>query len=215
MLSSLKKSSSEKASGAGLSAWHPNFRNFDRLPDTKVVRTSFFINGVAILIATTLAIYTGYREFGLRTLTSDVLDAKAVAVENKPMSDQAIALYGKFKAEEQKVAALQAFLAPNKIIFSDLVLKLGGDLPPLISLNGIDYKGDVVVLRGGIEGAADEASGLAALYVDKLRTSSNLGEVFNAVTLTSISRDPGSGLIRFEIEMKANSAVANAKGSKK
>jgi hypothetical protein len=89
------------------------------------------------------------------------------------------------------------------------------DLPPLISLNTIDYKSDVVVLRGGIEGAADEASGLAALYVEKLRASSGYGEIFNAVTLTSISRDPGSGLIRFEIEMKANPVVANIRGEKK
>ena len=27
-------------------AWHPNFRNYEKLPDIKVVRTAFFVNGV-------------------------------------------------------------------------------------------------------------------------------------------------------------------------
>ena len=50
MLSLLKKK--PDAAAANLTpAWHPNFRNFERLPDTKVVRTTFFINGGAIAVA--------------------------------------------------------------------------------------------------------------------------------------------------------------------
>jgi hypothetical protein len=212
---SLKKSSSEKTAGSGSSAWHPNFRNFERLPDTKVVRTSFFINGMAVLVATALTIYVGYREFGLRTLASDVEGAQSIVDENKSASDQAVALYGKFQAEEKKVAALRDFLAPAKFVVSDLILKFGANLPPFINLNSIEYKPTSVVLTGGIEGAADEASGRAAAYVDALRISPDFKELFETVTLSTIARDPGSGLIRFEIEMKIKPATPPVKGAKK
>ena len=36
-------------------AWHPNLRNVENLPDTKVVRTAFFVNGFAMLVAVSLA----------------------------------------------------------------------------------------------------------------------------------------------------------------
>ena len=43
-LSLTKKSDAQSAVAP---VWHPNFRNFERLPDTKVVRTTFFVNTAA------------------------------------------------------------------------------------------------------------------------------------------------------------------------
>lgn len=214
MLSSLKKTS-DKAVGSGGRAWHPNFRNFERLPDTKAVRTSFFINGVAVLVAITLAIYTGYSEFGLHTVKADADAAQQSATESKPASDQAVQLYGKFQAEEKKVQALNDFLAVSPIVVSDLILKLGSGLPPRITINVIDYRGTSVGLRGGIEGAAEEASGLAAAYVETLRKNEEWKSQFETITLINLARDPGTGLIRFEIDMQFKSAAAKAKGGKK
>jgi hypothetical protein len=42
-------------------AWHPNLRIVEQLPDTKVVRTAFFVNGAAMLVAIALALYLGTR----------------------------------------------------------------------------------------------------------------------------------------------------------
>ena len=44
MLSLLKKKP-DAAAANQTPAWHPNFRNFERLPDTQVVRPTFFVNG--------------------------------------------------------------------------------------------------------------------------------------------------------------------------
>ena len=41
------------------------FRKYEKLPDIKVVRTAFFINGFAALIAIALIVWTGLREFDL------------------------------------------------------------------------------------------------------------------------------------------------------
>ena len=47
MLSLLKKKSD--AAAPAVPAWHPNFRDYEKLPDVKVVRTAFFINAAAIV----------------------------------------------------------------------------------------------------------------------------------------------------------------------
>ena len=48
MLPLLKKKTKAASSAPQMPAWHPSFRNYERLPDIKVVRTVFFVNAVAI-----------------------------------------------------------------------------------------------------------------------------------------------------------------------
>ena len=57
MLSLLKKKS-EAAAAPTVPAWHPNFRNYEKLPDLKVVRTAFFVNGAAIFMIDSARGYT-------------------------------------------------------------------------------------------------------------------------------------------------------------
>jgi len=64
MLSLTKKSDAQVASPL----WHTNFRNFERLPDTKVVRTTFFINTAAVALTLGLLLWLGYREYHLYNL---------------------------------------------------------------------------------------------------------------------------------------------------
>ena len=55
MLPFLKKKSEASAAPA-VPNWHPNFRNFEKLPDIKVVRTAFFVNGAAVSVALALGL---------------------------------------------------------------------------------------------------------------------------------------------------------------
>lgn len=217
MLPSLKKPSDKPA--AALPAWHPNFRNFDRLPDTKAVRTAFFVNGLAVFVALSLAIYTGYREYRLHVLVQQHEDARRVIADSRDGSDRAVALYRKFQEEEKKVAALAAFMAPSRLLVSDFLLQLGASQPPVIKLSGVEYRPLAVLLRGSIEGAPDEASGHAAAYVDSLKAHPDFIPLFETVNLMNIVRDPGTGQLRFEIEMKFKSndkpAAPAAKGGRK
>lgn len=182
-------------------AWHPNFRNFERLPDTKAVRTTFFTNGLAILVAVSLSIYVIYRETALAALDSDIKAAAEVIVANKPASDQAVALFKKFQAEEKKVQELQQFLSTSKLSFSELLLQLGTSLPATFKLYGVDYRPAGVTLRGGINASSEEGAGMAAAYVEDLKKNPYFGDRFE-ITLPGIVRDPATAQIRFEISMK-------------
>ena len=77
MLSLLKKKSDADAAEA-LPAWHPNFRNYQKLPDIKVVRTAFFVNGVAIFVALSLGIYLGFKEWQLYLVKDQINAATSI-----------------------------------------------------------------------------------------------------------------------------------------
>jgi hypothetical protein len=214
MLSSLKKRS-DKSSAVVVPAWHPNFRNVATLPDTKAVRTSFFINVLAVFAAATLGIYAGYKEYDLRLLQADTNQVRSDVQASKSANDKAVALYGKFKDEERKVADLQAFLSISKIKFSDFVLQVGAFLPPEIILTSVDYRAAGVTLRGGIGGAPDEASGRAVEYVEGLRKNPAFSAIFDPITLTNIVRDPGTSRMQFVIDLTFKGSVTKPAGGAK
>lgn len=213
MLQSLKKSSDPSSSGL-VSAWHPNFRNVERLPDTKVVRTAFFLNGMAVSVAVALAIYAGYSEYGLSALRAETENAQNAIQANKPASDQAVALFKKFQEEERKIFALRDFLAPTRFAFSDFILHLGDGLPQAVKIYSIDSKSNGVILRGGIDGTPDEASGRAIAYVEDLKKNETVSKLFESVSLTNIVRDPTSGRMQFVIDLKLKAPGKTSQGKK-
>jgi hypothetical protein len=213
MLSSLKKTS-DKSAASLVPPWHPNFRNFERLPDTKAVRTTFFVNGIAILATVSLAIYFIYNEVERSTLISDLEAAKVIVSERKPLSDSGIVQYKKFQEEEKRVQELQAFLSAPKIEVSELLIELGSSLPPATVLTAVEYRAAGVMIRGGIGGSAEEGAGKAVAYVEQIRKHPYFSTYFDPVVLSSIVRDPGTGEMRFEIDLTFK-APALAKGGKK
>jgi hypothetical protein len=214
-MSSLLKKFSPKVPTVEKPAWHPNFRVVERLPDTKPVRTVFFINGAAVLITLSLMILTVVREIKIYNLQEEAIVAQRVIAENKPASTQAIALFRKFQDQEKGVVALQQFLSVGKLVVSDFILHMGSTLPPGIHLNSIDYKPTSIVLRGEISGAADEASGMAYNYIDMLRKDKELSKTFDAIVLNSILKDASTSRIRFEAGLRFKVVGTKAQGGTK
>src|SRR5215207_3033375 len=127
MLSLLKKKSNADDAPA-LPAWHPNFRNYQKLPDIKVVRTAFFVNGVAILVVLSLGAYLGFREWHLRTLSVQIAEVESQIQRDKRGSEQAVALFKKFQTEEAKILEVDTFMKAKPAV-SVLILRLAETLP--------------------------------------------------------------------------------------
>ena len=87
---SLSKKSDEQADVEPL--WHPDFRNVERLPDTKVVRTTFFINTAAIATTLALIMWLGYREFHIRTHDHQIAEAEHQIDTNSRQNKEALRL---------------------------------------------------------------------------------------------------------------------------
>lgn len=201
MLSLLKKKSEADAAPA-VPSWHPNFRNYEKLPDIKVVRTAFFINGASILVAVSLAIFLGFKEWQLRVVKSQVAQAQAEIDRNKRASDQAIGLFKKFQTEETKINEVDTFMK-SKPLVSELLVHLARTLPSNIAIDLFDLRETGLTLRLSVRGEAVAASGYATAYLEQLRADKELLKQFEEVTFTSTPmRNPATGRMTLEFLLR-------------
>ena len=204
MLSLTKKSDAQPVAAP---LWHANFRNFERLPDTKVVRTTFFVNTAAIAATVCLLLWLGFREYHIYSLGEQIADAQRQIDSNTKQNNEAIRLTKIFADEEKKMLEAVAYRR-SSISPAEFITSLGASLPKEISIESLDARmndasGATYVLKGLVAGTPDQASGAASRYVDMLRSHPRLGAVFDPITLTNLNRDASSGFLSFEIVMKA------------
>ncbi len=201
MLSLLKKKSDASAAPA-VPSWHPNFRNFEKLPDTKVVRTAFFINGAAISVALALGIYFGLQEWRLRGVKAQIAEEDRKIEKNKKPSDQAVALFKKFTAQESRTNEVDVFIK-SKPQVSVLLMRLGETLPANIAIDNIDLRDTGMLLRMSIRGAPEIASGYATAYRDQLAADKQLTMLFDEVAFTATpALNPTTGRLVVEFMFK-------------
>jgi len=186
--------------------WHPNFRNYERLPDTKVVRTTFFINAASIAVAALLLLLVAKREYHIHELNQVVAQAEAEINSNQKQNNEAIRLSGIFADEQKKMADVEAF-ARTPLSPLDFVLQLGATLPKEIQIETADIRtgeplNSQCIIRGFVAGTKDQASGTVSAYLDTLRTAPKFSSAFDNVSLVSLNTDQRTGLLSFEIIMK-------------
>lgn len=199
MLSKKKKKKSNATSG-GIPAWHLDFRDPSRLPDVKPIRTSFFVNGISVLLAAFVLMNFAKQEFALFNLRSQVTEWEAQIESDGISSSAAVQSFRKFQEEEKKIKEVETFLA-TQITPSEFLLRLGEILPENIIIETIDWRKEDIGLRGTVSGAPDQASGYASNMVEVLTNDEHLGPIFSEVSLTSLARNPATGLLAMEIRM--------------
>ena len=205
MLPLLKKKPKTASAAPQMPAWHPTFRNYERLPDIKVVRTVFFVNGVAITVALAVLTIFIFKEYHYHSLCRQVADAQAQIDRDQRGSSQAVALFNKFQVEEKKILEVEAFLKTRPLL-SNLLLQIGQTLPKNVALSTFEIHDNGVVMRGTVRGAPELASGEASNYVEQLNRDVAIKALFGEVSLTSISRDSQTGRLSIELFLKFKGA---------
>ncbi len=203
MLSLLQKS--DQSAGSLAPAWHPNFRDHERLPDTKVVRTQFFVNFVAIAVAACLLLYFSYQEYRINSLGHQVADWQAQIDTNRKSSEQTVALAKKFADEEKKIDELNGFLK-QRLVLSQFLQHLGNSMPPNLAFDIVDVRDTGVDLRGIAAGTPDEASGHTSAYVEQLKQDKALNAIFEDVVLNRLERDQANGRLTFDVFLRFKGA---------
>jgi hypothetical protein len=205
MLSLKRKSDAQPAAAP---RWHTNFRNFERLPDTKVVRTAFFINTAAAAIALGALLWLGYQEYTNLNIREQIALAEADIEANKKQNAEATRLSKQFAEQIKKIdeAAVFAAIPISPVEYAHI---LGETMPPEILIDYLETRSvqpaaktaTVYQLRGRVAGSPDQASGVASEYVDTLRAHPRLSEVFEPINLNKINRDTSGGFLAFEISL--------------
>jgi len=200
MLSLTKKSDAQPVAAP---LWHTNFRNFERLPDTKVVRTTFFVNTAAITVAAGMLLWLASREMTNHGIQEQISEAQRLIAENQKQNADALRLSKNFADEEKKLAEAEAFVK-TPIASLEFVNRIGQTMPKAIVIDYLevrttDPKKAGVVLRGRVAGSPDQASGIANAYVDQLKADPSLTATFDPITLQRIDRNPNGAYMSFEV----------------
>lgn len=213
MLSLKRKSEAQTVAAP---RWHANFRNFERLPDTKVVRTAFFINTAAVAVAVAALLWVGNMEYTNYSIREQIALAESEIATNRQQNAEATRLSQQFVEETKKFDEAAAFM---RIPISPLEYAgiIGQTMPKEVVIDFLDTKtlGEnpnvptIYSLRGRVAGTPDQASGVASLYVDTLRAQPRLSEVFASINLDKINRDASGGFLAFEILLTVNPAAQN------
>jgi len=196
MALALKKKSD--ASVIVVPPWHPNLRIVENLPDTKVVRTAFFVNGAFMLVVILLTLYLGVQEWKLHEVNKQIADWQSQIDADSKQSDEDVALYTDFTLEEAKVDEVIEFVG-SKPKLSSIILRLGAITPKKIAFDSLDFKDGGFNIRATIKGAPDPATSDASAYLKQLRTDRVLGPMFHEVDLLTLVKNPTSGRMVMEI----------------
>jgi hypothetical protein len=215
MLSLLNKSGGDK-SGPRVIPWRPDFRDASSLPDTKTVRTHFFVNLVAASVTSALLIYVVQREFGVASLRESLADVDTRIAAATPLSEKAQAAYKLFQAEEAKFNESFAFVR-TPFRFHGFILHLGEIMPPGVAVRRIDHRGvdQAISLVGAVRGTDAAAGDVASNFVKQLQSDPALAQHFAAIELTNLGRNAQDSSLNLELlfTFKGNPALKG--GAKK
>jgi hypothetical protein len=181
--------------------WHPNFRNYQRLPDIKVVRTAFFINTVAVTIVVFFAAFLCMREYQLHSINVQIAEAQARIDRDKPGSDRMVESFKAFQAEERRLQAVSAFTGSRPAV-TPIILRLAETLPSSVALSLVDIREKGVTVRGVVRGSPDLAAGRANAYVDLLRKDKELSRFFDEVSLAGMNPNAVDGRLSIELNLR-------------
>jgi hypothetical protein len=206
----LSKKKSEVAAAAAVSSWHPNFRNYEKLPDIKVVRTAFFVNGAAIFVALALGVYAGSKQLQLNEFNTQIAEEQRKVNASKQASDQAIATFKKFQAEEAKFTEIDDFVK-SKPLVSVLWMRLGETVPANIAFDNLDLRSDGLAMRLSVRGDAVAASGYATAYLEQLKADKKLSYFSEFAFTSTPTRNPTSGRMAVEFILRPKVPTAGGK----
>jgi hypothetical protein len=185
--------------------WHTNFRNFDRLPDTKVVRTTFFINTAAIAVTLGLILWLGQREYTNYNLGVQKADAQRQIDSNQKQNAEALRLTKIFLEEQKKLNEVAAFIK-TPITPSEFIQLVAESLPKDILIEAADTritdsKNSVFQIRGRVAGNREKASGIASSYESALKAHPQLGKIFDPIKLNRLDPDASGEFMTFDISL--------------
>jgi hypothetical protein len=201
MLPLLKKSSPKREASQDL-AWHPDFRIRADLPDTKAVRTMFFLSTASVSVFTALLIFIAQREYNLAVLQDELRDTEAKIQISTGENAKLVKAYGLYQTEEKKFSEAQEFVK-HSFRLTDFMVLMGEIIPSGIKVTKIDFKGInqnlmVSITVNGVDAGATDA---ASNYIKLLREDKQLTKHFSGITLAKLNRNTVAGNLNVELSL--------------
>jgi len=120
-------------------SWRPDFRVVETLPDTKVIRTGFLLNFVAITLAAGALAAYGVKEYSLQNLVKEVNALEIQVKEGTPRNRQILDTNKRFRQSGEIVSEAVAFDS-QPVKFHEAIADVSAVLPEGMILTAIQLQ---------------------------------------------------------------------------
>ncbi len=170
------------------------------LPDVKVVRTSFFVNGCALVVTCALLIFFVYREYEIASVKDQVASWEERIAERGPQSEEVLELGREFAAEKTKVDELLGFVAAP-VSPSEFLAAVARTVPDRVVITRLSRRdveqGPRVALSGRVQGISEEATDILSAYERLFTEDDYFSRIVGDVDVTSVTRNPETDTLSF------------------
>ncbi len=127
--------------------WHPDFRITEELPDIKVVRTDFLVNGLALLLMLVLGVILAQRELKTIELNSQIESIRTELDTEAAENRANLALNKEFQEAMAKIEDLNRFYT-EPFLLHQFLAGLATQKPDDIRFSGITIDRSIVDAKG-------------------------------------------------------------------
>lgn len=206
MLQILKKQP-DSAKSAVFKAWHPDFRHAASLPDTKVIRTSFYINAIAGALALLLVGLTVQQEIAISEKNTELTTTKAEIAKYTVTNAASVVLYKEFQEIEQRVLEVDRFFNTGRVPFAKVVADFAESLDIGMAITTVDYTEQGVSIKGFAMGSPEQGNAVVSSYGKKVRVFPAFVGKFDRVIVANPTPDKLGARVTFDLSMKVAAPV--------
>ena len=134
----------KKSKKATQRMWRPDFRDVQSLPDTKVIRTGFLLNFIAIALALGCMTLYSMREYSLQTLIQSVKGLESQVAASTSQNRSILDTNKRFRQSAEVVAEAVAF-DHQALQFHPFVSELADALQQGMVLSVVDMQSTTVI----------------------------------------------------------------------
>ncbi|MEX0330889.1 MAG: hypothetical protein AB3N64_05640 [Puniceicoccaceae bacterium] len=124
--------------------WRPDFRDVQSLPDTKVIRTGFLLNFIALALALGSITLYGMREYSLQTLIKSVKELEQQVASSDSQNREILDTNKRFRQSAEVVAEAVAF-DHQALQFHPFLSQLGESLQEGMVLSVVEMQSEIIV----------------------------------------------------------------------
>ncbi len=191
--------------------WKTDFRQIGSLPDTKAVRTSFYVNiGAAGILAASL-IYVAINESSISDKETELQALTSDASRMQPTNTDITNKDKQFSAQKARLLDIENFINTQGMDPLNFIQSVAESLPPQVILENIEQKASIGKITGYVKSSAEVATGIVYNLEQALNKHATLAKNFSSISISNVVKDSQNERLNFEITFSNPKPVAGKK----
>ena len=162
-----------------------------------------------------LVILVAVNEWKLMSLSTELSQLDSELVQSKIENDKVQKLYSEYVMQEKRYKEAENLLK-NGFSYVDFMAQIGRSLPAGIVIKRVDFRGleAGLVISGDSVGVDAQSSDRVTTLVQAWQNDEYFSKTYSAISLSSLGRNMGEGVLSFELFFKFKAANGAQKSTK-